>query len=81
MGRRIAGSHSAIRAAFAATENRLAKKQTKPAASKSGDICELCAGTGKTVLMHSPRKDRPDFGSLHCAACGGTGRIRKPKPK
>lgn len=60
----------------------MAGKKTTPSPPKDGEICELCGGTGKSLLMHSPRKDHPDFGTLHCAACGGTGRIKKkPEPK
>jgi DnaJ-class molecular chaperone len=59
----------------------MAKKRSKPEALNTDTICELCAGTGKAFQMRSVRRGRPDFGSLHCAVCGGTGRIKKQKPK
>jgi DnaJ-class molecular chaperone len=59
----------------------MAKKGSKPASPNADEICELCAGTGKTFLMRSARKGRPDLGSLNCSVCGGTGRIKKQKPK
>jgi hypothetical protein len=60
----------------------MTEKPIRPPSPKDGEICELCGGTGKSLSMHSPRKGHPDFGSLHCAACGGTGRIKKkPEPK
>jgi DnaJ-class molecular chaperone len=55
------------------------KEQAKSGSSKDDEICELCAGTGRAFQSRSARKGQPDLGSLHCAVCGGTGRIKKPK--
>lgn len=57
----------------------MAKKRSKP--DSKSEVCELCAGTGKILQMHSARKGHPDFGSPRCAVCGGTGRIKKPEHK
>ena len=58
----------------------MAKKQPETEASKNGEICAMCAGTGKIVQLRSARRGRPDLGSPNCPDCGGTGRIKKPKP-
>ena len=76
----MGGSSATLKTIFC-DGTSVAKKESKPPPANSDEICELCAGTGKVLQMHSARRGHPDFGSLNCAVCGGTGRIKKPKPK